>query len=273
MKLHRTLLALSLFLGIDLAEAQGIKLFGAYFNDNLSGDDFHSYGGIAWAEYAGIQLLAAGSAFTAREQGWRYDLGQLRLRQALDSKRDGLWRLRWGPNGFYKGELVGQDIQNAFHGSTGVGETRLEYDPGRISLGFGLEGEARTQGLWGLGVAAQLQLATEIVPSRLTALIETDLTWNQAWPGTLLVGAGWRQVLHQEEHFSELDRSGPVGMALGELQFWRNLGVQGGLIYRPVSDYKDSGRPTSFEGYASQLWIALTWGRSNREWATLFGLW
>jgi hypothetical protein len=262
-------------LSSDPTDQETLSLYGAYWNDNLSGDDFHSYGGIAWIQYQEFLLLAAGSAFTARELGWRYDLGQLRLRQSW-KPRNTSWiqsQLRWGPDVIYKGKMVGQQIQNAFHGSTGVGETRLDYDEGRIAFGLGFEARTRIGGAVGLNIAGQGYAAADILPSRVLALSALDWTWQMGFGGSVALASGWRQVLHSEQHFSELDRNGPVFGGMGDIGLWHALGLHGGLMYRPVADYKANDRPTSLSGYAAQTWIALRWNTAAAEWSTLLGLW
>jgi hypothetical protein len=256
------------FLSFSLIFADQRMLLG-YFNDNITGDDFLSYGGIAWYQKDQNYILASGVALTSSRLKWRYDLGQIQIHQENESD---MGRFNYGLDLLLKAPLIGQQLQNFLHSNTGVAEMHLKYDPTEIGAGVSIAHSLRSSSILNLGIYNKLSLNTSILPHHTYSILSGELDWWR-WHGTGLIG--WRQTLNSIYHFSEVDRSGPLICGISQVRIWDKFNLQVSIMYRSVqpNSYENEGGWAAINGFMSTTTLNLVWDPHFEDWMKLVTQW
>lgn len=240
------------FLGLAVAKEQ-ISLWT--YNDNLSGDDFLSFGLGSELHFPVFYVGASLNGVTSKQFGYRYDLAELKV--GYKRARGNFW-MDLSLGAFRKGDVGGEQIQNAFHQSISIGGVDLPYDSTQNALAlYGNLKKGFMEYSW-LKSGAELRICPALVSSRATPYLEAEWHLN---PLFVRANLGWRQLLTRARHYSELERSGLLVQAQMMLNLAWDASLIAGVQYVPTRGYEASQtRATSIPGWRTNSWIGLSWG-------------
>lgn len=220
------------------------------FNDNLSGDDFISFGMGMSRQKGANEYGVEASGLTSKSLGMRYDLVQYHWSRESRSPQHSL---RWALLAFQRTNLGGSWIQNHFHQSIGMGTTDLPYESPRLAGGVELEN-------WNslrkhLQVGFKLRISPWLVSSQWLSLLRLQ---GKSSALEYEAALGWRQILSRAAHYSEMERSGTTAWLSGGLHLYGPWVFEAGARYIPVQNYTSSlSRVTALPGYQCQTWMGL----------------
>lgn len=223
------------------------------FNDNLSGDDFLSFGAGLEREWGPWQLELSAAGLTSKALGYRYDLIHYQINYLSHSPRRSL---ELGLGLYQRAQLGGALIQNQYHQSIGMSTTDLPYDP--AAMGISLDAQNWNKLNPWVQVGFQMRLAPLVVSSQMAGAV---LHQGSSSALDYSLGLGFRQILSRARHYSEMERSGALGFGQLRLNLWGPWHLEGGAQYLPVQNYQTSNRRlTALRGYQCQSWMALSVG-------------
>lgn len=223
------------------------------FNDNLSGDDFLSFGAGLERRWGPWQLELSAAGLTSKALGYRYDLIHYQLNYLTYTPQRSL---EFGLGLYQRAQIGGDFIQNQYHQSIGMSTTDLPYDP--RAYGFALNAQNWNKLNPWIQVGFQMRLAPLVVSSQIGGML---LHQGSSSALNYSLGMGFRQMISRALHYSEMERSGPLGFGQLRLNLWGPWHLEGGAQYLPVQNYSTSQtRLTALKGYQCQSWMALSLG-------------
>ncbi|MCF7807121.1 MAG: hypothetical protein K9M49_09825 [Candidatus Marinimicrobia bacterium] len=231
--------------GENTLDAKQISI--SYWNDNhliqrqlsafrLPGDDDYMTASfrLQFSQIGRINLRSFEfyySIFTDRDQGYRYDMFAYRL--AREGVHKG-WSYRYAAGGLIRGDLGGDELQNAYHRANGYQLVELDQLPGYRLGGIGLIKLSRSviESTW-LSIQPFVTLNARIGagPSAIRTGVESTFPWslgNLAVNGSLQLRLGYVNYLVANDIIEPAFDKGPVfgimlNMALVEklgISFW-----------------------------------------------------
>ncbi len=248
-------------------------LSAAVINDNYTGTQQNGIDGKYWGadDFLTVSYLLRGNygdwaagfsqhTVTSRRFQFRYDLLSGRLAHSW-SRGPYYWST--GAGLIFKGQFLGDALQNGFHRLKDLPELDLPYREGGLGAQMTAAGGWQRSNLLAqdhLSVEVEALGYSQFVASRLRLSGVYAITFGRLHIQTMLA---WLSHGHAVEDYSEFIRSGPSVGGSARIALLSRLYLEIGALVFPVRNLEnDPLYESKTRRYSPQIWMVLGWGKA-----------